>query len=137
MVKTLLAMVNIVLVSPHMCGIYDMTCNELEDWIHMIRTEGYLCGIDDAFNICYGTPDDVRQLSRLLYNHVVEENNYIPEGVVMSDMMAKSVMGRSNSFLFYVSKFIPELIKTNHKLETLYEHFYFYLLIIFFLVVTV
>ena len=136
MVKTLVAMCNIILVSPHICGIYDMTYIELEDWIHMIRTEGYLLGIDDTFNLCYGTPDEVRQLSRLLYNHVVEENNYIKEGVEMSDMMAKSVMGRSNSFLCYVNKFNPDLIKTHQKLETLYEHLFYYLLIIIFYLIS-
>ena len=85
----------------------------------MIRTEGYLLVIDDKFNLCDSTPDDVRELSRLLYNHIIEENENIEEGIVMSDMMAKSVMGRSNSFLLYVSKFNPELIRTDHKLKTL------------------
>ncbi|CAL4212069.1 unnamed protein product, partial [Meganyctiphanes norvegica] len=57
------------------------TKEELEGFVHFWRCAGYLLGIEDRFNLCRGTLDDVKkECHNVLHEHILPAMTRPPEG---------------------------------------------------------
>ncbi|CAD6208768.1 GSCOCG00003576001-RA-CDS [Cotesia congregata] len=56
--------VGLVVLFPEALGIHGATDKDLEDYFYVWRCIGYLLGIEDEFNFCRGTCEEIKQRSR-------------------------------------------------------------------------
>ncbi|XP_074100389.1 uncharacterized protein LOC141528305 isoform X2 [Cotesia typhae] len=66
---------------PEAIGIHGATDQELEDYCYVWKCFGYLLGIEDEFNFCRGSYEDIKQRSRDFLNLWIKANlrNITPE----------------------------------------------------------
>ncbi|XP_058788677.1 uncharacterized protein LOC131662781 isoform X2 [Phymastichus coffea] len=74
MSSTQFAFVGIQILHPKFFGMHNVTDEDLEAYCHLWRGLGYLLGIDDDFNFCRGTLEEVRTRSRDFLEYWVKPN---------------------------------------------------------------
>lgn len=121
------AFCNMVLLEPHYVGVHNITEEELQSWLHVLRVEFYCSGVDDRFNICSGNVQETRDLCRLYSKHHISNWLDLPQASQMSQMFAKAFFLRFNSLMVYLRPAI-ESPKQKYTLETTYEYFVYYMM---------
>lgn len=71
---TQFACMGLVVLYPKQFGIYDANDEDLEAFCHLWRGLGYLLGIEDQYNFCRGSLQDVRQRTEDFNEHWVKPN---------------------------------------------------------------
>ncbi|KAL7291963.1 hypothetical protein TKK_0014251 [Trichogramma kaykai] len=79
MAITQISFVSFVILRPEELGIHGATDDELEAFCHVWRTIGYLLGIDDRYNYCRGTLEEIRSRTRDVLEFWVKPNLRIVE----------------------------------------------------------
>ncbi|OXU29567.1 hypothetical protein TSAR_005260 [Trichomalopsis sarcophagae] len=74
MAATQFAFIALTVLSPKTFGLHDATDEDLEAYCHLWRGLGYLLGVDDDFNFCRGTLEDVKARSRDFIEFWVKPN---------------------------------------------------------------
>ncbi|KAJ8924189.1 hypothetical protein NQ315_006980 [Exocentrus adspersus] len=62
------------LVRSKMLGIHESSDNEWKAFLHLWRVIGYLMGIEERFNLCNGTVDEVRERCNILVEQIFRPN---------------------------------------------------------------
>ncbi|XP_072762464.1 uncharacterized protein [Anoplolepis gracilipes] len=62
------------LISPQIVGVHDATDEDLEAFCHMWRCYGYYLGMQDEYNFCRGTLEEIKQRVRDFYQYWVLPN---------------------------------------------------------------
>ncbi|XP_070525230.1 uncharacterized protein [Cardiocondyla obscurior] len=62
------------LLYPHSIGIHDATDDDLEAFCHVWKCYGYFLGIDDEYNFCRGTLDEIKQRANDIYHYWIRQN---------------------------------------------------------------
>ncbi|XP_043473361.1 uncharacterized protein LOC122505655 [Leptopilina heterotoma] len=74
MIATQFGFMGLIILYPSKFGIYNATDENLEAFCHTWRGIGYLLGIDDEFNFCRGTLDEVKQRCRHFLEYWAKPN---------------------------------------------------------------
>lgn len=60
--------------NPRLVGLYDVTEEEWEGFFHVWRVVGYILGIEDRFNLCSGTPDEIKKKCKEIIKQAILPN---------------------------------------------------------------
>ncbi|KAL6435069.1 hypothetical protein ACFW04_005279 [Cataglyphis niger] len=71
---TQFACMGLIVLYPEQFGVYDASDEDLEAFCHLWRGLGYLLGIEDRYNFCRGSLQDVRQRAKDFIEHWVKPN---------------------------------------------------------------
>lgn len=71
---TQFASMGLIVLYPEQFGVYDASDEDLEAFCHLWRGLGYLLGIQDQYNFCRGSLQDVRQRTEDFVEHWVKPN---------------------------------------------------------------
>ncbi|XP_014204843.1 uncharacterized protein LOC106636827 [Copidosoma floridanum] len=74
MVGTQFGFVGLIVLRPEVFGIHYATDDDLEGFLHLWRSIGYQLGLDDNYNFCRGSLEDVRTRSREFLEFWVKPN---------------------------------------------------------------
>lgn len=69
-----LSYVAFIVMKPEIVGIHNATDEDIEAFCHMWKGIGYLLGIENEFNICNGTLEEIRQLVKDLIEYWIKPN---------------------------------------------------------------